>query len=100
MWFDREQPRGLSGVEAIVRSQLHSGTNLGAAVREVRGGDRLVVITDEQAHDHVAAPADVERCYMINVASAKNGVGYGPRWVHLDGFSEQVIRFVAEFERL
>ena len=35
---------------------------------------------------------------MINVASYRNGVGYG-RWVHLDGFSEQVLRFIAEYER-
>lgn len=33
----------------------------------------------------------------VNVASYKNGVGYGP-WVHIDGFSEQVLRFIHEFE--
>jgi hypothetical protein len=38
------------------------------------------------------------RAYMINVASYRNGVGYG-RWVHLDGFSEQVLRYIAEYER-
>ena len=35
---------------------------------------------------------------MINVASARNGVGYGP-WVHIDGFSEAVLRFIVEHER-
>jgi hypothetical protein len=34
---------------------------------------------------------------MINVASARNGVGYG-KWTHLDGFSEHVIRWIAEYE--
>lgn len=35
---------------------------------------------------------------MINVASAKNGLGYG-KWTHIDGFSENVIRFLIESER-
>lgn len=35
--------------------------------------------------------------YMINVASFKNGVGYG-KWIHIDGFSENVIRFIVENE--
>jgi hypothetical protein len=30
---------------------------------------------------------------MINVASAKNGVGYGA-WTHIDGFSESVLDFI------
>jgi 60 kDa SS-A/Ro ribonucleoprotein len=38
-----------------------------------------------------------ERCYLINVASYRNGVGYG-RWTHIDGFSENVLRFIREFE--
>lgn len=93
------EARGLSGVEQIVRNQSHGGTNLGAALRGLpSGADRLIVITDEQSHDHVQAPAGIERCYLINVASARNGVGYGPRWVHLDGFSEQVIRWIEAFE--
>jgi len=35
---------------------------------------------------------------MINVASAKNGVGYG-KWTHIDGFSEAVVDYIAELER-
>jgi hypothetical protein len=35
---------------------------------------------------------------MINVASNRNGVGYG-RWMHLDGFSEQVLRYIGAFEK-
>ena len=34
---------------------------------------------------------------MINVASARNGVGYGP-WTHIDGFSEAVIDYIRELE--
>ena len=90
--------RGMSGVDAILRSQPHQGTYLGQAVQAVAAQvpfDRLIVITDEQSHDRVTAPKG--RCYMINVASARNGVGYGP-WVHLDGFSEHVIRWIMELE--
>ena len=35
---------------------------------------------------------------MINVASYKNGVGYG-KWTHIDGWSDSVIEYVRELER-
>ena len=38
-----------------------------------------------------------KNAYMINVASYKNGVGYGA-WVRIDGFSENVLRYIAEHE--
>ncbi len=34
---------------------------------------------------------------MINVASYKNGVGYGA-WIHIDGWSESVIGYIRELE--
>ena len=91
--------KGLAGIDAIVRSQPHGGTYLGKAVEHVNGlkHDRLIVITDEQSHDRVPDPV-AKRAYLINVASYRNGVGYG-RWLHLDGFSEQVLRYIAEYER-
>lgn len=66
--------------------------------------DRTIVITDEQ--DCAVAPEDKPANaklfspmnYMINVASAKNGIGYGP-WVHIDGWSEAVIRYISEYEK-
>jgi hypothetical protein len=90
--------RGMAGVDAIVRSQPHGGTELGKAVAHVNRlpHDRLIVVTDEQSSDRVPDPV-AGRAYMINVASAKNGVGYG-RWTHIDGFSESVLRFIAEHE--
>ena len=45
---------------------------------------RLIVITDEQSHDPVPDPA-AKHAYLINVASYRNGVGYG-RWTHIDGW--------------
>jgi 60 kDa SS-A/Ro ribonucleoprotein len=89
--------RGMAGVDAIVRSQPHGGTNLGAALSKIyKLPDRLIVVTDEQSHDRVPQPV-AKRSYMINVGSYRNGVGYG-RWTHIDGFSEAIIRFIAEVE--
>jgi hypothetical protein len=92
--------RGLAGIDAIVKSQEHGGTYLGKAVTHVNvlKHRRLIVVTDEQSHDAVPDPV-AEKAYMVNVASYRNGVGYG-RWVHVDGFSEQVLRYIAEYERL
>ena len=92
--------RGMAGIDTIIRSQSHSGTRLGGAMailnREVKY-DRVIVITDEQSADRVPDPLDGAKGYMINVASYKNGIGYG-RWTHIDGFSESVIRYIVELE--
>lgn len=70
--------------------------------REKRA-DRVIVITDEQdcsnrpgdapAQARLFAPIN----YMINVASYKNGIGYG-RWMHIDGFSEAVVDYIQAYE--
>ena len=89
--------RGFALRDAMESSQPHGGTRLGAALDSIKEKyDRIVVITDEQSHDRVAAPKG--RGYMVNVASAKNGVGYGA-WSHIDGWSEAVIEYIRELER-
>jgi hypothetical protein len=95
---DTSEP-GLPLIEAIKNSQEHAGTLLGGALMEMRKvpKDRLVVITDEQAHDNALVDPDCESAYMINVGSYRNGVGYG-RWTHLDGFSESVLKWVVAYE--
>lgn len=114
--------RGFALRDAINSSQTPHGTPLGLAVasiyadRDCRVGqvnfgysgaypvdysgqalrpDRLIVITDEQSADPVPDPTG--RGYMLNVASSKNGVGYGP-WTHVDGFSEAVVDYVSMSE--
>jgi hypothetical protein len=88
---------GMAGVDAITKL-VGGGTYLGAAVTEINKmpHDRLIVITDEQSADRVPDPV-APKSYMINVASAKHGVGYG-RWTHIDGFSEGILRFIRETE--
>jgi 60 kDa SS-A/Ro ribonucleoprotein len=92
--------RGMALRDALEHSQPHGGTYLGSAIERVEkecrhGYDRMVVITDEQSHDQVPAPHG--RGYVINVASNRNGVGYGA-WMHVDGWSEAVVDFIAGLE--
>lgn len=90
--------RGFALRDAIVDSQKHSSTRLGDAVRVINEKvdyDRLIVLTDEQSADAVGAPK--AKGYMVNVASARNGVGYGA-WNHIDGWSEAIIDFIRVFE--
>ena len=90
--------RGFALRDAIDASQPHSGTLLGNAVEWLNKSeryDRLIVITDEQAHDRVPAPKG--KGYVINVASYSNGVGYG-KWTHIDGWSDSVIEYIRMLE--
>jgi hypothetical protein len=92
--------RGFALRDAVDTSQRHNGTYLGKAVEELNRKekyDRLIVITDEQAHDTVPAPNGTG--YVINVASYKNGVGYG-KWTHIDGWSESVVEYIRTREQM
>jgi hypothetical protein len=86
--------RGFALRDAIMVSQVHSGTALGAAVAATNAKiphDRLIVITDEQSRDAVPAPQG--EGWMINVASYEHGVGYGA-WNRVDGWSESVFDYI------
>jgi len=93
--------RGFGLAEAINKSQLHSATYLGQTVAMIQNQtlgnrDRLIVITDEQSTDSVPKPV-FKNSYVINVASNKKGLSYKD-WIHIDGFSENVVRFISERE--
>ena len=90
--------RGFAFRDALDASQPHGATYLGRALEQIREKyDRIIVITDEQAHDHVPGPRG--QGYVINVASNKNGVGYGP-WTHIDGWSEAVVEYIRALEQM
>ncbi len=89
---------GMALADAIQKSMPHGGTDLGGAVGWINlhtQYDRLIVITDEQSMSPVGSPTG--KGYMVNVASYKNGVGYGP-WTRLDGFSEALLAYIQETE--
>lgn len=90
--------RGFALVEAIKNATGHGSTYTELAIQFAaqQGYDRVIVITDEQSHQIISAPKS-ERAYFINVATYKNGIGYG-RWTHIDGWSESVLQYIVEAE--
>lgn len=98
--FEVAPRRGFALRDAIQAQMIPAGTLLGRAVRlvyqQMPQCRRLIVITDEQSADRPGDPQG--RGYVINVATNKNGVGYG-KWVHIDGWSEAVLDYIREYER-
>lgn len=99
---------GMALRDAIASSQHHGGTEMYGAVEQMNkfGYDRLIVISDEQTARARAAlygsaiPNPLTKLgYMINVASAEHGVGYGA-WNHIDGWSDAVMKFIAAHEAM
>lgn len=91
--------RGLPLVRGILDSQPHSSTYLGRALAALpRNYDRIVVITDEQAHDVINVPA-VEKGYIVNVAPYSIGVKANGNWTRIDGWSERLLDWMFEYER-
>lgn len=88
---------GMALRDAILGSQVHSSTYLGRALEQLRGRDaeRTIVITDEQSADAVGVPTG--RGYMLDVAGAQNGVGFGA-WTRISGFSEACVEFIRATE--
>jgi len=89
-----------------VRGKIGGGgiflTQCMTQIREEQcSADRVIVLTDEQDCDlklnPEAADAFGVRNYLINVASAKNGIGYR-KWLHIDGWSDKVLDYIAKFE--
>jgi len=99
---------GFALKDLIVNSQPHSGTRGAEATQYVfvkhgNNLDRLIIITDEQWHDHIdlsSIPKNT-KVYINNIGSYKNGVFYGnnKNFTRIDGFSETVIRFIQEYEK-
>lgn len=75
--------------------QPFGGTPTGAAIAMCDNGSRLIVLTDEQSHDPIPAPRG--KGYMVNVASYKPSIAFGP-WKSITGWSERVVDFIAALE--
>lgn len=96
--------RGLGLVSGIRDSQPHMGTALGESVdivaKHVGAWDRMIVITDEQAGDHVPVLPRGKN-YLVNVASYKPALpAERAGWTRINGFSERLIEFIAWNEEI
>jgi hypothetical protein len=94
--------QGMALRDAIVSSQPHSGTMLGAALNVIKSAtnikfDRLIVITDEQTSDDISRMPSKNN-YILNIAGYQNGIGAKNQWTTITGFSEASIDFIRELE--
>jgi len=101
--------RGLALVDGIEKNHgcgfggIYTKAVMEFAKKHHPDAQRVIVITDEQdcggyGNSPLDAPTYAPVSYMINVASYRNGVGYG-KWVHLDGFSEAVMKWIIAYEK-
>jgi hypothetical protein len=106
--------RGFALRDALAATKNNwSRGGLAVAAANRDGYDRIIVITDGQWHfsdtttvqgygegdPQTVAPAPLtKQAYIINVASYKNGVGYG-KWMNIDGWSDSVIEYIRALEQ-
>lgn len=97
--WDIAPRRGFALRDAIRARVIPEATYLGKAVRyaQQKPADRIIVITDEQSADVPPTPQGTG--YVINVATYKNGIGYG-QWTHIDGWSEAILDYMRIAEAL
>lgn len=96
--------RGFALADAIRRP--NGNTLTGHAVAEVmqryhnttqQFPDRIIVVTDEQSRDRLPKIDGLIRGYVMNVAPYQNGIAWG-NWTTISGFSENLVKFIAETE--
>lgn len=89
----------LDTIDAIPKSQQHGGTYLGEALRNVLKlgpWHRIVVFTDEQAHDAVPKLPPGVIGFVVNMAGYQPSiVNYRGNWELVGGFSEAALQYVA-----
>lgn len=94
--------RGFALRDAVRRVPgYNGGTDTGSALRMANtlNYHRVIVMTDEQSHTSIPDPLPNTHAYFVNVATNKNGIGYG-KWTHIDGWSESIIEFIRQAEKV
>lgn len=91
--------RGFALRDAMMNAHVgHSTmTQLGIDLAAKHNYDRIIVLSDEQSHTSIHNPIPESKAYFVNVASNKNGLGYGA-WTHFDGFSEAILTYISAVE--
>lgn len=90
--------RGIGLIKLVGQSQPHSGTYLDGALEALRTGplaqvDRLIVITDEQAHDRLT-PCWARHGYLVNVAPYEPALDVSQGWTRVSGWSERIVDWI------
>jgi len=90
------------GLLAEIQCHIGGGTNTERAVRHVNTlcgkVDRMILLTDEQAHDGLCAPV-AQHAYLINVAPYRPALDLGGSWVRINGWSERIIDWMQRWEQ-
>lgn len=93
--------RGFALAQAI-RSGPTGGTNTELAIqianRECKKYDRIVLLTDEQAHDGISPPLCRENAYLVNVGPYAPGLSTRGGWQRINGFSTKLVDWILAVE--
>lgn len=85
----------------FINKQYHGGTQMWDSIRSVgiKGkSDLTIVLTDEQTSDTGSIScANTGTLFIVNIASNENGVGYGNKSVHINGWSESIVDYIREY---
>jgi hypothetical protein len=89
-------PRGVGLAKSIIESQPHQATYLGPAIERMLQVypemNRLIVLTDEQSQYRVGKTPPA---FIINFASYQRGVDTDGEVTRINGWSGNVVRFLA-----
>lgn len=65
--------------------------------RQEETADRIIILTDEQDCDNKLNPDKADAFgttnYLVNIASAQNGIGY-QKFTHINGWSEAILDYI------
>lgn len=77
------------------------GTEMWGAIKAVGNdhkSDIMIVITDEQTSDFGRYElSNSKKLFIVNIGNSKKGVGYNENTVHISGWSENVVKYIAEY---
>lgn len=105
--------RGMALVDVVAKRELASTLGGGGIFlvqcldyikQREKTADRIIVLSDEQDcdNDPQTAPAKADAFgrynYLINVSVERSGIGYKPKWTHIDGWSEAILDYIRAAE--
>jgi hypothetical protein len=93
--------RGFALAQAI-RNGPGGGTNIEGAINYAnqmcKKYDRIVLLTDEQAHDGISKPLCRVNAYLVNIAPHAPGLSTSGGWQRINGFSTKLVDWILAVE--